>query len=257
MRVEKWYLDCVTADGAGLIGYAARLGWGPLALRCSETLVWGADPRPPVNRTVLGGSLPKGSADGIEWENRAVAAAGRWSRVGAALPAMVLHEEAAGRIEWRCVCPAARVSVAVGGEPREGLGYAEQLILTLPPGRLPLRELHWGRFVGEDESCVWIRWVGAGARSWCFHRGTSVVAESRAAHELTWHGHRLRLDEVRTLRSGRVAETVFRDTPWLRRFLPVSLGEVVETKWCSRGVLSDADGKECQGWAIHEVAHFP
>jgi hypothetical protein len=257
VRVEKWYLDCVNADGAGMIGYAARLNWGVFALRCSETLVWGSGQQPAVNRTVLGGALPVESPTGVEWHSRAVNADGRWRQSGAGMSSVVLYEEEAGRIEWRCCCPAAQVEVDVGGVRREGLGYAEQLIITLPPSRLPLRELHWGRFVGETQSCVWIHWGGALERSWCYHDGSLVAADRSGANELGWNGHRLRLSPGRTLRSGRVAETVFKRTPFLRRFVPSALGDVVETKWCSRGVLTAARGQRHEGWAIHEVANFP
>lgn len=257
MRVEKWYLDCVTASGAGLIGYAARLGWSALAVRCSETLRWEGEAGLASNRTVFGGAPPVELPSGVHWDNQALNTRGRWSPFLPGMPRVVLHEEAAGRIEWRCCCPAARVTTEVEGRQFEGLGYAEQLVMTLPPARLPFRELHWGRFLAEGQSCVWIRWAGAVARSWCFHQGRSVPAEHRDGSELSWPDHRLLLAPGRTLRSGRVVDTVFQGTPFLRRLFPAALGEVVETKWCSRGVLTDDRGQPHHGWAIHEVAHFP
>ena len=95
MRVEKWYLDCVTADGAGMIGYAARISYGPLAMRCSETLQWHAGDPAAVNRTVLGGQLPTATPTGVSWRNRAVDARGQWTALGGALAATVLHKEEA------------------------------------------------------------------------------------------------------------------------------------------------------------------
>lgn len=257
MRVEKWYLDCVTADGAGLIGYAASLGWGPLAVRCSETLRWNSGAGPAENRIVLGGAWPVEASNGVEWTNPALGLAGQWRGLQPAMAAVVLHEEAAGRIEWRCACPAARVTLEVGGTRHEGSGYAEQLVMTLPPARLPVRELHWGRFIAEGQSCVWIRWSGRLARTWCFHNGAAVAAEFGAATEVRWPAHRLELASGATLRSGRVADTVFQGAPLLRRLFPSALGNVMETKWCSHGVLTDAAGRRHDGWAIHEVATFP
>jgi hypothetical protein len=296
VRVEKWYLDCVTADGAGLIGYAARLGWGPLAVRCSETLRWNSVSGPAENRIVLGGAWPVESSKGVQWTNPALKLAGQWRGLQPAMSAVLLHEEAAGRIEWCCTCPAARVTIEVAGTRCEGLGYAEHLVMTLPPARLPLRELQWGRFIAEGQSCAWIRWSGREARTWCFHNGAPVATEfgagprgglpvaeavrlsapggdetlTRSATRLdrsgysengisvlNWAGHRLELAPGVTLRSGRVADTVFQGAPLLRRLCPGTLGEVMETKWCSRGVLTDAAGRRHEGWAIHEVAIFP
>ncbi len=257
MRVEKWYLDCVADDGAGVIGYAARLRWGVLALRCSETLVWGAPDAPAADRLVLGGALPGATAESIQWGNTKLAVAGRWRPVAAGLPAVVLHAEAAGRIEWRCVCPAAEATMALAGERRAGRGYVEQLVVTLPPGRLPLRELHWGRFIAAGQTCVWIRWAGAVARRWCWHNGQAVAAELADGPTLAWAGHRLEWGPGRTLRSGRIADTVLGSRPWLRRWLPAGWREVRESKWCSRAALTDAAGRRHEGWAIHEVVHFP
>ena len=257
MRVEKWYLDCVAADGAGMIGYAARISWGPLAARCAETLLWGADQQPALNRTVLGGALPSVTVEGVHWLSPAVRAQGWWRPLGPGLAPVILHAEAAGKIEWTACCPAARVGVTIGDQRREGLGYAERLVLTLPPARLPLRELRWGRFIAEGQNCAWIRWRGPRERCWGFHNGRPVEATMPVDDELGWNGHRLQLDRGRTLRTGRVADTVFKDAPWLRRLVPAPLRNVEETKWCSRGVLTDSQGQAHAGWAIHEIALFP
>ncbi|MBM3853826.1 MAG: hypothetical protein FJ399_11830 [Verrucomicrobia bacterium] len=128
--------------------------------------------------------------------------------------------------------------------------------MTLPPGRLPLRELHWGRFLAAGESCVWIRWRGPSERQWFFHSGRAVEGVVLEGDGLRWPGHRLHLERGVTLRSGRVGETVFPRAGFLRRLMPEALIHVQETKWCSRGVLVDEHGGRHEGWAIHEVAVF-
>lgn len=240
-----------------MIGYAARVSWGVLAVRCAETLGWNADDHAADNRTVLGGRLPAATPEGIEWHSPAVKADGRWSPLGPGLATVILHEEAAGRIEWTCCCPAAQVVACVDGTRREGLGYAERLVMTLPPARLPIRELRWGRFIASTQNCVWIQWRGPMERSWCFHNGHPVNVVTSAGHELTWSGHRLEMKRRTTLRTGRIADTVFKDARLWGRLLPAAVGDVEETKWCSRGVLTDARGQSHEGWAVHEVAIFP
>lgn len=257
MRVEKWYLDCVTPDGAGLIGYAVRIGWGPFAVKCAETLQWTDIAQFPQQRIALGGPLPVAGAERIVWRCPALRASGTWVPLAPGLGAMVLHEDATGRIEWNCLCPAAQVQAFAADRPCEGLGYAEQLILTVPAGALPFHELRWGRFVGAGVNCVWIRWRQPAERCWCFHNGAPVGAEMRDDGQLVWPGHRLELEPGSTLRHGRLADTAFAHAKWLQRFLPSRVAGIQETKWCSRGVLTDQAGRRHEGWAIHENALLP
>jgi len=147
--------------------------------------------------------------------------------------------------------------VRIGGDVWLGSGYAERLTLTLPVARLPFRELRWGRFIADTQSCLWIEWPGAAARRWFFHNGSLVDATAPDRHERAWNGHRLRLDQGTTLRTGCVLDTAFKEAGRFRWLLPRAVRGIEETKWCSAGVLTDEQGREHTGWAIHEVAHFP
>jgi hypothetical protein len=256
MRIEKWYLDSVTPDGAGLIAYAARVVLGPLSAAVSEGLEWRAGIPSVRSRTVLGGRLPTVNANEVMWENRRLGIEGRWQSGATTLPTVILHDEPAGKIEWTCLHPAAATTVNVGREHRNGRGYAERLVLTLPPRKLPIRELRWGRFIAAEQSCIWIRWEGPVVRNWCFHNGALVEAEMPDLHLLTWPAHQLHLEPGIVLRTGRVADTAFRGTGPLGWLLPPRVRNLQETKWCSRGVLTDGSGRRHEGWTIHEVAVF-
>jgi hypothetical protein len=220
-------------------------------------MLWRAGEPAVLSRSVLGGRLPVATLDDIVWRSPALDAQGRWRPLVTGMPATLLHEESAGRIEWTCLCPAAQTVVKIGGSQCEGLGYAERIVITLPPTKLPMHALRWGRFIAVGHSCVWIRWRGPVERNWCFHNGRPVDAIMRERSELSWNGHRLQLDYGTTLRTGRIADTALKDTGLLRRLLPAAVLDLEETKWCSRGVLTDAHGKEHPGWAIHEVVIFP
>lgn len=239
-----------------MIGYAARVGVGPLAVHVSETLRWQAGDPAAQNHTVLGGALPVAATEGVDWSSPALDASGRWRPFVSGMPAEILYEDPAGRVEWTCFCPAARTTMSIGSDHYEGLGYCERLVLTLPPAKLPLRELHWGRFIADTQSCVWIHWLGPVERSWCFHNGQAVPAATRVPHGLSWNGHRLQLNGGTILRSGRIADTAFQDARWLRWLLPAVVRDLDETKWCSVGTLTDARGQRHSGWAIHEVVKF-
>jgi hypothetical protein len=257
MLIEKWYLDCVTADGAGLIGYAARMGWGPVSLRCAETLQWRPGDPAARERTRWSGALPATGPDGVAWRCRGLDTDGRWQPRESGIATVTLLEEPAGRVEWTCLCPAARVSVNAGGRPYDGWGYAERLVMTLPPAKLPIRELRWGRFLADAQSCVWVRWRGPVERNWCFHQGKPVDAAMPDSHHLAWGRHRLQLEPGTTIRTGRVADTAWHGAGVRRWLLPKRVRGIQETKWCSRGTLIDPQGRAHPGWAIHEVATFP
>ncbi|HZL46009.1 MAG TPA: hypothetical protein VFC28_07260 [Opitutaceae bacterium] len=254
MRIEKWYLDSITPDGAGLIAYAARFNLGPFSAGCSEGLEWRADSPSVRSGIALGGRLPTVTSDEIRWGNRTLGIAGRWQSKSSAIPSVILHEEPAGQIEWTCWCPAAPTMIEAGREHRDGFGYAERLVLTLPLRKLPIRELRWGRFIAAGQSCIWIRWQGSVDRNWCFHNGCIVQATMPDLHLLTWPDHQLHLDPGIVLRTGRISDTALNVAGPLRWLLPASVRNIQETKWCSRGVLTDANGTRHDGWTIHEVA---
>ena len=257
MQIDKWYLDSVTADGAGVVAYTARVAFGPFALRCSEVLAWPAEGPATCSRLVFGGAPPVAAPGEVRWEQRALQIEGRWLSGQNGIPSLVLYEQPAGQIRWTCLRPAAQTTVSIGGDRRDGLGYAERLVLDISPGRLPIGELRWGRFIAAEHSCVWIRWLGPTGRNWCFHNGAPVDAAMPDLQLLTWPGHRLQLEPGIVLRRGRIAETAFKGAGPLRWLLPGAVRNLEEIKWCSRGILTDADGRQHAGWAIHEVVVFP
>ena len=224
--LRKWYLDCVTAAGEAVVLYQARLRWGPLALRYASLL---------GGRTTLR-ATPEPSVEGdtVRWSAPRLAVTGTWRGL-----APERRENLVPGVEWRCVQPRARASLQIAGREVSGLGYVELLILTVPPWRLPIDELRWGRFCSEDRGAVWIEWRGA-------HPLRVALIDGVPAD---FHAGSLRLHDERVLRSGRIGETVI---PRLRRLFPARIARLSETKWVSRGELAGSEG-----WAIHEVVRWP
>ena len=75
-------------------------------------------------------------------------------------------------VDWHCVLPRGPVSAGAFN----GLGYAEHLRLTIPPWRLPIRTLRWGRFLSPRNSLVWIDWQGGFTSRTLFLNGRPAVA---------------------------------------------------------------------------------
>ena len=249
--LTKWYADVVTADGRLRIGYAARLAIGGLPVRYAAVLSAGGGVAPSTRVRLRGANLPRLEEDGrtLHWHVPGLELEGEWQADAAPVERELLPEP--GALTWRCVMPRARVSVTHGGERLAGLGYAEVVELRVPPWRLPIESLRWGRAHVGGRTAVWIDWGGAGGHRWAFLDGREVPGAQVDDDRVRLGGLDFGLERVATLREGRVAQTALAKTPALGRLLSRNKLLMDETKWLSRARL---DGEA--GWAIHEVVRW-
>jgi hypothetical protein len=248
----KWYLDCVTDPGDAVILYCAELRWHGLHTTYSSVL------------SVEGGQVESQSsmaryrlscAGGqILVELPKLGVSGSWQASAAPFQHTV-YEDASGSVLWNCVQPRASVHLRVGDRELAGLGYAECLTVTLPPWRLPMRQLRWGRFVSPEDSLAWIDWQGSYSTSFAVHNGDRCEILSVSDSEVSMRDATLRMEESSSLRSGRLGDTILPGVPALGRLLPRSLFNIEEHKWRSRGILNAQD-RSSKGWVIHEVVHW-
>ena len=164
-------------------------------------------------------------------------------------------------MDWNCLLPTARVCLDFSdGRRLEGQGYAEVLEMTIPPWRLPIRELRWGRFLADDgrASAVWIDWRGPRALSFAALNGAPCDAAEISETRVVLGDPHATVDmtDPRVLRDGPLARTALGRIPVLRKRLPVRILETRETKWLSRGAL-EREGVRRAGWAVHEVVRWP
>ncbi|HMN95093.1 MAG TPA: hypothetical protein PKC43_01885 [Phycisphaerales bacterium] len=175
IHLDKWYLDLV--DDAGRV---AIIYWAQLAFRFG-----GREPKPPRDGAGRFGQIAHASFRVLEpdgtIEGRSTARPGSGPRIGAEgllrfdAPALGLfgvwraerrgsaHElfrRGSRTVTWNCLAPRAAVELAIGGRTLVGRGYAERLVVTMAPWRLPIDELRWGRLVAADTSATWIDWRG-------------------------------------------------------------------------------------------------
>ena len=254
--LTKWYLDCVAENGDAAIVYVANLRWNKLSVHYASLL------------TVLddgvhsASSLRKGSFPQLDGDTTTVSLGhlgieGAWRALRAPMERTVLESQQ-GSVVWRCHQPMAQVDLKLQGKTRMmGLGYVECLTLSVLPWKLPLEELHWGRFLSEQDALVWIDWRGPHQWRTVLHNGeereVKSVTESKiiSANPAT----RLDLDRGMVLRSGQLGETVFAGISRLATLLPHTMLSVDECKWRSRGVLQTGNAAT-SGWAIHEVVRW-
>jgi hypothetical protein len=141
---------------------------------------------------------------------------------------------------------------------RCGLGYAEHLTMTVPPWKLPIQTLRWGRFTSASDWIVWIDWQGEFSRRIVYRNGKnaapSVLEDDRIEFD---DGYRLRMDRSLTIREGALGTTALSAVPGIRKTFPARLLEIDECKWRSRGRLEKPGSPAVEGWAIHEIVTWP
>ena len=251
--LRKWYLDCVSKSGDLCIAYRAELKLGAAELLASGVLRF--DDRGGVRTRWTGRSCPEPAGDEVlTWEAPALGVTARFERLDPPCEATLL-DGPEGTVRWSCLHPRAEVEMWLAGEQLRGAGYAEILELTVPPWKLPIDELRWGRLLTPSHGLVWIEWQGS-------HPQRLVLLDGRAVPgELEEEGlragpSRARLREPRVLRSGRIGEIVLAVAPALEQIVPGRVLGLAEAKWLSRGALRVGSSEE-EGWAIHELVRWP
>lgn len=236
------------------IAYAAWLRMGPFRWRYSAILL--RDERhpdaAPITSSKFGEAAePQVRADAVRWSCTSLASTGTWHAAQRG-PSVTLCPG----VEWHCLMPRADACVEVAGEAWQGLGYVECIEMRVPPWRLPIEELRWGRWIGDQSSMVWIEWKGGNTRRWILHNAVSIPSLALDDSCVRADAANLTLAQTTTLRDGELASTVLNAAPCLRRLSPPRMLQTRETKWISEGILSAPGAAVERGWAIHEVVKF-
>lgn len=262
-HLSKWYLDCVADDGSALIGYWARLRWRSLALEYAAALVAPAGAEPQQFH-VLRSPPPPVQAGGLcAWRCEPLRLEGDWVTETAPVQLDLLHSPAGG-IRWSIHQPRARARIRFQGaggsgpgiDEISGLGYVEELELTIPPWRLPFNVLHWGRFLAQGHALVWLQWQGRDSqRRFAVLDGALVEEPEITDHAVRLPGAavELALSAPRPLREGPLAATVFGAVPGLVGLLPAKFRRAHESKRLSPAELRLPGQAPAGGWSIHEV----
>jgi hypothetical protein len=206
-----------------------------------------------VRHSIRERNEPKINDDSISWRTEVLHIDALWQADSAALHETIFSCEQ-GSVEWHCVMPRARTRFGT----RFGLGYAENLIMTIPPWQLPIESLSWGRFTSASDWVVWIDWQGEFSRRIVYLNGelapTSVLEDGRIKFV---DGGLLTMDRSLVIRDGPLGTTTLSAIPGLRKIFPARLLRVNESKWRSRARLEMPNGSAVEGWVIHERVSWP
>lgn len=253
-RLEKWYLDCVSSQGNVFIGYAARLRYGPFRLNYGAGITKSGNMPDAQRQTFRLGELRVSESD-LEWINPALGVRGRWAR-GNRIPRMELVGGPDGGIEWECLGGACGVDIVLDGAPISGTGYAERLVLTIPPWKLPFRELRWGRFISDDleDQITWIDMRDGLDRSWIW-AGSRLRPGTVGDDEIRVGTARLRFEASSPVRVGNVADRMLGRLGFLKFLIPRGARNINESKFAGKGELI-RPGSASVGTIINEVVKW-
>ena len=256
--LSKWYMDCVSDDGEVFIGYAAALRWRGVGIDYSSTLQHQHGEGTKINTSLQKLSTPQITALSVHWISRALGVDGTWSGSAPPIERTVFRSEV-GSVEWRCLQPNARAEVHLGTERCiQGRGYAEHILISIPPWRLPVDELRWGRFLTDSNALVWIDWRGSTSLTLLFRNGIQIENPLVTDREVACNRTKMVLafEDSQVLREGRLVNTALSVIPGIAKLLPGHSLRTYECKWRSRGVLKEHETVLSTGWAIHELVRF-
>ena len=251
--LRKWYLDCIASSGELCIAYRAELRVGGAEISFASLLRFDEQGGVRTRWTLRSCPEPSGN-DVLTWEAPALGFAARFAPRDPGYSATLL-DGADGAVRWTCSHPRADVEMRFADEVLGGVGYAEVLELTVPPWKLPIDELRWGRLLTPSHGLVWIEWRGAHPQRLVLLDGRAVAGEIDEQGVRAVGARALLRDPV-VLRSGRIGETVVSAVPGLEQLVPGRILGLAETKWRSRGALRIGLAEE-EGWAIHELVRWP
>ncbi|HEX5819047.1 MAG TPA: hypothetical protein VFY20_09220 [Gemmatimonadales bacterium] len=251
LELTKWYVDVVAEDGRGAIAYWAELAWHGVRGRAGSYLTFGPG-EPTIERTVLDpGGPPLWADQSLDWSMSSLHLRARMLRHLPGAAVRLLGDDT-GTLDWNCVAPTGTACLDVGGRRFEGLGYAECLRMNVPPWRLPIDAVRWGRALIGNRSFVWIQWSGAQPMDLLLVDGHAVPGRIHADGLDLASGERLVLDPPHVIRRGALGEVV-RPIRVLWPLLPQVLQDAREEKWLARAHLHSLDGHRHSAWAIHEL----
>ena len=255
-RLSKWYADCIDESGLTVIAYYGVARWRGIAFHysCLLELLGNAPPR--ARYSVAKNVAPTFDGSTLSWNSKALAFAGTWQTIDAG-QTETIWSSGEGTVEWHCLQPRAKAEIRwCGNGVLTGLGYTERVEMTLPPWKLPIQELHWGRFLSDTDSLVWMDWKGPFAKRLLLHKGKKTDGEVTAGEISLGSAGRLSLDRGTVLRTGSLGSTALAAIAGAKKLLPYRILRVQETKWRSRAAFKQGT-RDSRGWSIHEVVTWP
>jgi hypothetical protein len=266
-RFTKWYYDLLTPGGLAAMAYAAELSWRPAQLGYGQIFIQDAQGRTFSRSRLQKGQVIEETERGVlAWRSRPIGVSFTHERVDGGSSHELLSTSD-GFVRWEVLHARSRALLELSDAPEHlvehlathlgGAGYVERVTMTIPPWRLPLKQLRWGHFVGERSSMVWLAWDGPHTTSRYLLNGEVTEGAMPSADEVHAGGTKLRLGARRVLREGTLGQVALRELRGALEFVPLGFLAAHEQKWVVACEATLADGTKDAGWAIDERVDFP
>jgi hypothetical protein len=260
-HLSKWFLDFVGDRGDSMIFYAARLTWHGWSVSYTSWLRHSSKTGVSLKTRFHHVNTPQVTGEAITWKDTRFGVSGTWEPQADRVQSRIFAS-AEGSIDWTCFQPASKVRLVVNDEVLEGRGYAEHLNLTVPPWKIPMDELRWGRFGSDTENLVWIELKEKEKRQWLWLNGIKIenciIGDDCILlpdQQLVLH-----LDKCVVLESEKkilnLAQRMMRFMPGIGKMIPLQFLMADEYKWLSRGMVQTRGNWRSTGMAIHERVTF-
>ena len=260
-HLNKWFLDFTGETGEVMIFYAAQLSWHGWSASYCSCLQY--DPTSGVNlksgfRKV---QFPQINENQITWDDSKYHISGTWESLAGMIQTRIF-ESPEGYLDWKCYQPASKVRLKIEDKILEGHGYAEQLISTVPPWKIPMDELRWGHFGSDGYNLVWIELKEKKQQQWLWLNGEKMENCVIDDDQISIPGKALilKLDKEVLLESEKkiysVVGKIVRFIPGFNKLIPVSFLMADEKKWFSQGQLQKHGKKLLNGFSVHEHVNF-
>lgn len=255
---SKWYMDCVDAKGNVFIGYSAFLKWKKIKLNYASVLYHDNGGNIRTKTTLKKLPLPSFKRNCLIWSPSRLKVAGQWDSIDPPIKENLLNSDS-GALDWRCVQPKSNAKILLPNQhAMTGLGYSEQVKMTVKPWKLPISELRWGRFLSEEDTIAWIHWKGEKNLTLVFYQGRPVKGAMITDEFISLNRGEflLNFSDAAVLRKGYLISTALSDIPGVRDIFPKKILNTYECKWRSKGVLTKPNKPGSYGWVIHEVVKW-
>jgi hypothetical protein len=259
--LNKWFLDCVSEEGEAMIFYAAKLKWRGWEVPYTSWLYYDPVTGPTHRSRFHKIHLPEKNDRSIYWNDPRFGVAGKWEALASPLQAR-LFESDEGYLDWNCFQPVSNVRVNIKDRVIKGMGYTEQLVLTVEPWKIPMNELRWGRYGSQEDHMVWIELRGEEKQQWMWYNGEKIENVNIEDDQITIpaKGISLELDRSVVLESKKkilqVVRDIIRYLPGFNKSIPLRFLMADEIKWLNRGILQKEGKTVGKGWTIHEFVNF-
>ena len=175
LRLDKWYVDTLLADGTILLVYLGSLTAGPVTLsRVSADLFL---PDGAHRSGGCKGRRPRLAAGAADFGAAGFEGGRLWFDTPGLSGDLAFNPRHPGfephtpflvsgrrSLRWVMEVPDADVEGEVrwpgGSRAVAGRGYRDRVWTDIPLWRLPLHELRWGRAVAGDHACAWVQATG-------------------------------------------------------------------------------------------------